>query len=284
MAEKLPTNTVDGFADWALNFASVIDRNDADDCLDLMLHSIARLLPHDMAMIFVYSQNASPILIHDTFCDDDTKRGLINYVKSTYVLNPAYNAFRRGLNAGVYRITDVAPDDYFISEHFKNFRAKHDKKEEIGYLTDGWPRQMEEIFIAVELPDNKLGEICLLRTTSSGGFCDDDIARLRMVEPVLGATFRRHWEARLHNVEPEEGALSIEELFENFSGDLLSPRERQVAELILKGHSGHSISDHLGISITTVKTHRQNLYGKLGIATQYELFSFFLKSIPSVLA
>lgn len=96
MAEKLSVNTVDGFADWAINLASAIDRNDDNDFFDLMLGSIARLLPHDMAMIFVCSQNASPILIHDNFCDRDTKRGLINYVKNTYVLNPAYNAFHSG--------------------------------------------------------------------------------------------------------------------------------------------------------------------------------------------
>ena len=45
------------------------------------------------------------------------------------------------------------------------------------------------------------------------------------------------------------------------------------------GHSGTSIGAHLGISQTTVKSHRQNLYGKLGIASQFELFSQFLQSL-----
>ena len=49
--------------------------------------------------------------------------------------------------------------------------------------------------------------------------------------------------------------------------------------MILKGHSSESISRNLGISIATVKTHRQNLYAKLGLSTQQELFSLFLASL-----
>jgi len=282
MAERITPNEDSGLAEWAAKLASALDKSDDPDCFDLILDAIACLLPHDMAMVFVYSRRARPVLIHDTVSDPDAKRGLINYVNDTYILNPAYNAFRRGLEPGIYRINEVAPDDYFSSEHFKNFKIKHARHEEIGYITDGWPRGMEEIFLAVALPDNRLGEICLLRTASSGGFSEDGINRLRLVEPMLGATFRHHWESRHRDEGPEEAALSIDELFENFGSSLLSPREREVAELILKGHSGHSIGEHLGISITTVKSHRQNLYGKLGIATQFELFSLFLKSMPGV--
>lgn len=283
MVERVRARKIDGFAEWAAQLASALDKSDDPDCLELMVNSIACLLPYDMAMVFVYSRNARPILVYDTVCDPAAKRGLINYVNDTYVLNPAYNAFRRGLKSGVYRINQVAPDDYFSSEHFKNFRIKHARHEEINYITDGWPRGMEEIFLAVELPNDRLGEICLLRAAADGGFTGESIAKLKLVEPMLGAIFRRHWEAR-HQSAQEEAPLSIEELLENFGSNLLSPREREVAELILKGHSGHSIGDHLGISITTVKTHRQNLYGKLGIATQFELFSLFLKTMPIEMA
>ena len=68
-------------------------------------------------------------------------------------------------------------------------------------------------------------------------------------------------------------------LLSAFGGSLLSPREREVAQLLLRGHSTLSVSLHLKISATTVKTHRKNLYGKLGISTQFELFSLFLDSL-----
>jgi len=282
MAEGSFSTDFDGFAGWAIKLASAVDRHHDAACPQLVLDAVACLVPYDMAMIVVYSRGKKPVLIHDTFRDATAKRGLTNYVNDTYVLNPTYTAYRRGLEPGVYRITDLAPDAYFGSEHFKNLRIKRSRNEEIGYVTDGWPRDMEEIIIAVELPDDELGEVSLLRAASRGGFSEAGIAKLRSVEPVLGATFRQHWGSRRQSAHREEDSNSIEELFERVGGNLLSPREREVAELILKGHSSHSIGEHLGISITTVKTHRQNLYGKLGIATQFELFSVFLKSISPV--
>jgi DNA-binding NarL/FixJ family response regulator len=45
----------------------------------------------------------------------------------------------------------------------------------------------------------------------------------------------------------------------------LSPREREVLQLIAEGNSSKQIADVLGISETTVKSHRTNLMEKLGL-------------------
>lgn len=47
--------------------------------------------------------------------------------------------------------------------------------------------------------------------------------------------------------------------------DKLTPRETQVAALIVKGLLNKEIADRLNISLTTVITHRKNLLRKLGI-------------------
>jgi DNA-binding CsgD family transcriptional regulator len=49
----------------------------------------------------------------------------------------------------------------------------------------------------------------------------------------------------------------------------------------LRCNSTTSIGLRLGISTTTVKTHRKNLYSKLGIASQFEFFSLFLDSLSN---
>ena len=61
--------------------------------------------------------------------------------------------------------------------------------------------------------------------------------------------------------------------------DALTDREREVVQLILRGHSSESIGFNLGISLGTVKTHRKNVYAKLAISSQSELLSRFLKSL-----
>lgn len=52
----------------------------------------------------------------------------------------------------------------------------------------------------------------------------------------------------------------------------LSPREREVVYLILKGYTVADIGEYLYISTGTAKTHKNNIYQKLGINTKRQLF------------
>jgi DNA-binding NarL/FixJ family response regulator len=51
----------------------------------------------------------------------------------------------------------------------------------------------------------------------------------------------------------------------------LSPRERQVLELIARGHTNREIGARLSLSVKTVETHRARLGDKLGLHTRADL-------------
>ena len=68
---------------------------------------------------------------------------------------------------------------------------------------------------------------------------------------------------------------------ENFGRDVLTPRECEVVKLVLRGYSTKSISQSLGISPGTVKVHRENIYAKLDVSTQAELFNLFIRSVSA---
>jgi DNA-binding NarL/FixJ family response regulator len=57
-------------------------------------------------------------------------------------------------------------------------------------------------------------------------------------------------------------------------GPALSPREKEILQLLAEGHSSKEIADQLVISPSTVHTHRSNLMTKLGLTTRYELIQF----------
>ncbi len=56
-------------------------------------------------------------------------------------------------------------------------------------------------------------------------------------------------------------------------GDRLTQREMDVACRIVLGYSSEAIGLDLGVSVNTVLSHRKNLYEKLGIGTQNQLFA-----------
>lgn len=55
----------------------------------------------------------------------------------------------------------------------------------------------------------------------------------------------------------------------------LSPREREVFELLLFGHTADEIAHQLGVSTRTVKFHQTNLLDKLDIDSRLDLFRLF---------
>ena len=277
LQRRTPNNKNAAVTDWNCQVTRIIDRIDQDDLPKALFDAIASVVPFKFASSYVYTGRSKPVYIHDTFVSARAKQGLANYIDSTYVLNPVYNAYLKGVCGGIYRIGDIAPDDYFESGHYQSLKMSISDSEEIGYITNDWPRGMEELVIMIELPASSLGEISLLQPVALGGFSGDDMRTLQGIEPVIAAAFRHFWLRVVRAQDPSSRPDAvIDEAFAEFGRNTLTQREREVTRFILRGHSTRSISLHLGISVTTVKTHRKNLYAKLGIASQFELFSEFL--------
>jgi len=57
---------------------------------------------------------------------------------------------------------------------------------------------------------------------------------------------------------------------EDWPGNDMTPRERDVLELLGEGLGNRAIAERLGISDHTVKFHLASIYGKLGAATRAE--------------
>ncbi|TVZ16101.1 response regulator [Maribacter sp. MAR_2009_72] len=60
----------------------------------------------------------------------------------------------------------------------------------------------------------------------------------------------------------------------NSSKSVLSSREREILQLVAKGHTSHQIADELFIGKSTVDTHRKNMIRKLGLSGAGELLRY----------
>ena len=66
--------------------------------------------------------------------------------------------------------------------------------------------------------------------------------------------------------------LDIDDAVENASDiENLTPREREVVQLIARGYSYRKAAEALFVSVKTVETHMGHIFDKLGIASRYEL-------------
>lgn len=95
---------------------------------------------------------------------------------------------------------------------------------------------------------------------------------LRRWAAHAGADPRRSYGERLlaqFDVAPKVAASATETI--PGSDDLIEPltrRELEVLQLICAGESNHAIADHLVITVSAVKKHTGNIFGKLGVTSR----------------
>jgi DNA-binding CsgD family transcriptional regulator len=119
-------------------------------------------------------------------------------------------------------------------------------------------------------------------------FSQKEFLALEALFPFVAAAVQRHWAA--FGVDAGQGGArvglrgerrSVAHDFGSFGVGILTAREREVAEYTLKGHSAESAGQIMGISPGTVRIHRRNIYAKLRINSQGELFSLFLETLDA---
>ena len=67
------------------------------------------------------------------------------------------------------------------------------------------------------------------------------------------------------------------------AGDELTPREMDIVRLVGRGLGNKEIADVLGVSVTTVRTHLNKVYGKMGPVSRVELALYAAQSIEAVM-
>ena len=128
-----------------------------------------------------------------------------------------------------------------------------------------------------------------MRSKAHPRFSAREFRLLNKVAPIVIGLARRQWQGAASyfksstNTEQNQDDHSlIEKSVEELFSDRITPRETQVIAQVLEGHSSEAISKTLGISVGTVRIHRRNIYAKLNISSQQELFAIFFKKITQV--
>ena len=245
-----------------------------DQFFDALASALGEALPFKWLHIFQYSRVATPVGLGNYPRQIAYKRGFENYLNFTYVINPTYRAFQFGSKSGVFLISDFIQDGYENIVGSADIEIRIEGSEPIGYRTPGWPKNMVELIALINLPNETAIDLTFL--TEINGKCHKQHQKLlQSVFPVLNSVLTKQFEINPKSFE-HQSCPGQEERFQNFGSDTLTDREREVVQHILIGHTSNSIASKLCVSLSTIKTHRRNIYGKLEISSQAELFSLFL--------
>jgi DNA-binding CsgD family transcriptional regulator len=195
-----------------------------------------------------------------------------DYLKGPYLLDPFFKASSRKVDSGLYRLRDIAPDRFYQSQYYRSYYIQTGLAEEISYTL--YP--VDDVAVVISL----------MRSAESTKFSAREFKLLESVFPIVDSLSRHHWqelsqrfEGDFQSTEACQSQTIIESRVSELFTVRITPRETQVVSRILEGHSSEAIAQALGISVGTVRIHRRNIYGKLQISSQQELFDIFFDQI-----
>lgn len=229
-----------------------------------LIAALGHLVRIDCSLVLVFRGDAQPLLLFDDTAHAWRANTVSEYLRAAYLLDPFWIAACNGIDSGVYRLADLAPDGFTEGEYYSAYYAR-------GHVED-------EICLLERIDDETTIVLSLERREGGGTFSKPDLAESELVVRALLAA---HWRVTRRNVRdfPSAVTASVRRAYLEFGTSLLSPRECEVVRLLLEGHSTRSLAVRLGISPGTAKVHRERIYSKLGISQHAELFRLFIGAV-----
>lgn len=258
---------------WNESLAAAVNAIGTADFASTLVTALAHVVPFDYSVIFAYCGSARPIDLFDNFPDAKRRIFVDDYQDGPYLLDPLFITDPEALGPGPHRVADLAPDRFPQSQYFQSYYVQTGLSEELAFFV---PIRGETRVV-----------VSLMRDAARlPPFALKDRKRLGLVAPLVTAASAQNWKdvgsrfARRGRPRSHDDAEPIPaSAFHRFGEGRLTNREAEIVELVLKGNSSEAIGKKLGIATGTVRIHRKNIYMKLGISSQGELFSRFVASL-----
>ncbi len=252
-------------AQWHATLAGFVDAPDPDTIAARLVDLICTTVSNNGTSLLAFHQDAAPEVLAHSLAPARRRHFLDRYLAGPYLLDPLYQMALSSEKPSMCRFRDTQPDRFRSSEYYRQYVERTHLVDEMDFLQDVGPTTT--LVIVVGRVEKR--------------FSKAELARLHTIEPVVLAGMRRAWAGRASAPDAPDRAIHqrLTECFDNFGDDVLTQRERQITQLLLRGHSTKSVARELKMAPGTVMVHKRNLFSKLGITSQFELFSLFIEAL-----
>ncbi len=256
-------------AGWYDILAALIAADDAAKA-NVLFDSFSAILRSDEVMLFHFRRDVLPSIIEHRTMRDERRQQIAEYRNGFYLIDPFFLSIERATRSGAISLREVVDEESFgHSEFYRRHYSDTGLVDELCYC----------------LSDGDGGHLLLsfARYGRAGRYSAADIAHAKTVAPVVLATLASSWRsiATPGALMPPTSAdvqlhLDLRRARSNFGRSALTDREFEVVQMLLRGYPLDVISTRLGMAEGTTRVHRRNIYRKLDIGSQAELFSLFI--------
>ena len=252
-------------AGWHSAVAGIIGARTYKARSNALIDAIGLAVNHEGTCLIAFHRDASPDVLHHTIEPAGAKHYLERYLAGPYLLDPLYQLAIADKKPTLCRFRDTLPDRFRSSEYYHKYCEQTHLLDEMDFLAD--------------VSDTTT--IVLVVARRNRMFSKSEVSRLKLIQSTVQASIRSIWEEWSDVARRDDDGMHrrLTSAFAQIGDGVLTDREREISQLLLRGHSSKSIARELRIAPGTVMVHKRNLFAKLGISSQYELFSILLDQL-----
>jgi DNA-binding CsgD family transcriptional regulator len=253
---------------WNKDLSQAILALGSDAFFARLIAAIRRLAAIDYPQVWLYHKELPPQCIYHEISPLAVASQIDDYLEGPYREDPFYQISLNQPRGQFYRLSNLIEGLLEDSDYYRHYYGDTGTVDEIIFLS--------------RLLDGSVINISLMRKTGHGLFNREEFSLLRALAPPISALMYSHSQmtdfSNRYLLEPDIDGV-IDHAFHAFGSSLLSPREKSVLELMLRGYSGLASAEKLGIAVETLRRHRKSIYRKLDVNSQTDLFSLFINCL-----
>lgn len=254
--------------------APLIDVLGTNNFFTVLVKWLEKHIVIDSSSAIYYNKKHSPKLLFENLNKDEKALFYAKFLDGAYVATPAYQGFMNEYCEGLYAWSQLIPIGFKHSQMYASYYE---------------PSCIEDLsYFFINIEEAGCIQFCIGRHSPRKKFSNEERVFLASISLFVIALIKKHWQIilskQVQDLPPLSSIVSerVGYLLDNFESEILTAREREIAKLVVTGHSSQSAADKLNISPGTERVHRAKLYAKLKLRSSSELFSYFLHQLTSI--
>ncbi|MGB1140924.1 MAG: helix-turn-helix transcriptional regulator [Halioglobus sp.] len=259
---------INKLSQWNKDLSRAIAALGTDDFFPALVAAINGQVDIDYPQVWLYHKDLPPRILYHEIPASATHSQIDEYLEGPYREDPFYRTSMQQPKSRIYRLSRVTMGKLQDSVYYQDYYSDCGTCDEAIFLS--------------KLHAGNVINLSMMRLDTSGPWTDEEYEQLYLMAEPVSELMKSHSEhndfAATHLIQPGIDH-QIDLAFRTFGQSMLSPREKDVLELMLRGYGTDISAERLDIAVETVRRHRKSIYRKLDVSSQTDLFSLFLNSM-----
>ncbi len=264
----MPMDTLKRLSLWNRDLARAIDTLGSEAFFPALFEAIRQQVTIAYPQIWLYHSDLPPRALYYEIPAHAVAAQIDEYLEGPYAEDPFYQTSMDRPKNRIYLLSRVTKGRMDESDYYRNYYADTGTVDEAIFLS--------------QLKDGYVLNLSMMRLPGHGPYSDAEYQLLYSIADAVSALMRAHsefGEFAVRNMIQPGIDHQIDLAFRTFGASLLSPREKDVLELMLRGYGTDTSAERLSIARETIRRHRKSIYRKLDVNSQTDLFSLFLNAM-----